>query len=199
MEVAPGQLLSELKSQLPSGLTEPGRGYKVVANLPYYITSAALRHLLEADLKPKYILVMVQKEIAQTIAAKPGEMSLLSVSVQFYAKARIITYVPAESFYPPPKVESAVLRIDLNSEPAVKVDDAQAFFRLVRAGFRANRKQLANSLAQGLGLPKNEVLPYLEQAGIDPTRRAETLDLAEWGRLYQEISKLKTLKLITIG
>ncbi len=112
MEIEPGDLLKE---QAP-GQTQ----YKVVANLPYYITSAVLRHFLEATVKPTLMVIMVQKEIAQAITAKPGEMSLLAVSVQFYGKPKVITYVPAECFYPAPKVESAVLRIDLYPRTGIK-------------------------------------------------------------------------------
>lgn len=184
LDLEPGRLLEGLRSGIPAKLTQSGIRYKVVANLPYYITSSVLRHILEASIKPMFIVIMVQKEIAQTVAAPPGEMSLLSVSVQFYGKPRVVTYVPAHCFYPPPKVESAVLRIDLYPKPAVDVSDETAFFRLVRAGFKSNRKQLINSLSQGLQLPKNDILPFLESAGIDPKRRAETLDLEEWAKLY---------------
>ncbi len=158
--------------------------YRVVANLPYYITAPVLRHFLEAERKPQQILVMVQKEVAETIAAKPGKRRLLSVSVQYYGRPEIIDFVPARSFYPIPAVDSALLKIDIPPQPPVKVDDEAGFFRLVRAGFSASRKQLANSLAHGLGIPKTDALTLLEQAGIDPQRRAETLTIAEWARLW---------------
>jgi 16S rRNA (adenine1518-N6/adenine1519-N6)-dimethyltransferase len=165
-------------------ITEPKAGYKVVANLPYYITSPVLRHFLEASAKPKVMVVMVQKEVAEAITAKPGEMSLLSVSVQFYGEPKIMGYVPAKCFYPAPKVDSAILRIALYPQPTLAVDEA-SFFELVRAGFTAPRKQILNSLAQGLGVPKAEVLSLLERADIVSKRRAETLTLAEWARLWQ--------------
>jgi len=174
LNIEPGDLLKEQKSLL----------YKVVANLPYYITSPVLRHFLTAAAKPQVMIVMVQKEVAEAIAAEPGDMSLLSVSVQFYGKAEIISRVPAESFYPAPEVDSALLRIGLYAEPAVAVDEG-GFFELVRAGFAAPRKQIANSLSQGLGLPKPGVLPLLEKADIDWQRRAETLTLDEWARLWR--------------
>ncbi|MFC2026352.1 16S rRNA (adenine(1518)-N(6)/adenine(1519)-N(6))-dimethyltransferase RsmA [Chloroflexota bacterium] len=161
--------------------------YKVVANLPYYITSAVIRHFLEASLKPRLMVVMVQKEVAEAIVAEPGRMSLLSVSVQFYGRPEIVSYAPAGCFYPAPEVDSAILRINVYSQPAVAVDDRAGFFRLVRAGFTASRKQLANSLALGLGLPKAEVMPLLETAGIMHQRRAETLALGEWQRLWQAL------------
>ena len=162
--------------------------YKVVANLPYYITSPVLRHFLEASVKPKIMVVMVQKEVAEAIVAKPGEMSLLSVSVQFYGEPRIISYVPAQCFYPAPEVDSAILRVDVYPQPAVAVD-VESFFELVRAGFSVPRKQICNSLAHGLGLPKAEVLSLLVKADIVSQRRAETLSLVEWARLWQVLRK----------
>jgi 16S rRNA (adenine1518-N6/adenine1519-N6)-dimethyltransferase len=162
--------------------------YKVVANLPYYITSLVLRHFLEATPKPALMVVMVQKEVAEAIVAEPGRMSLLSVSVQYYGKPEIVGYVPARCFYPEPEVDSAILRITTFAEPAVAVDEA-GFFRLVRAGFTASRKQLVNSLAQGLALPKEEVVPLLAGARIDSRRRAETLTLEEWAALWRIINR----------
>ncbi|HUT97405.1 MAG TPA: 16S rRNA (adenine(1518)-N(6)/adenine(1519)-N(6))-dimethyltransferase RsmA [Dehalococcoidales bacterium] len=167
----------------PKELVE-GRGYKVVANLPYYITSPVLRHFLEAEAKPQAMVVMVQKEVAEAIAAKAGDMSLLSVSVQFYGSPEIVAIVPPESFYPAPAVSSAILKIDVYPQPKVDVDE-KGFFDTVRAGFAAPRKQLANSLARGLGREKAEVLPFLQKAGIDPSRRAETLTVGEWAELWR--------------
>jgi len=175
LNIEPGELLKRQKNPV----------YKVVANLPYYITSPVLRHFLDTSIKPKMMIVMVQKEVAEAIAAEPGDMSLLSISVQFYGKPEILSRVPAEAFYPAPEVDSAVLRIDLYPEPAVAVSDEGGFFELVRAGFAAPRKQLANSLSQGIGLPKPSVLPLLEKADISGERRAETLTLEEWARLWR--------------
>jgi 16S rRNA (adenine1518-N6/adenine1519-N6)-dimethyltransferase len=169
----------EVATLLPDSLPP----YKVVANLPYYITSAVLRHLLESTPRPERLVVMVQKEVAQRIVAQPGQMSLLAVSVQFYGQPQIVHRVPAGAFYPPPKVDSAVVRIDIFATPPVPVTDIPHFFRVVKAGFSQKRKQLKNSLGAGLSLPAAVVVTALEQAGIDPTRRAETLSLAEWGRL----------------
>ncbi len=182
LQIEPAALFQEQKTRFP--LNTPFN-YKVVANLPYYITSPVLRRFLEASVKPQIIVVMVQKEVAEAIVAEPGRMSLLSVSVQLYGKPRIISYVPAECFYPAPEVDSAILRVELYPQPVVAVTDEGSFFGLVRAGFTASRKQIANSLAQGLGLPKAEVLPLLEKAGVVPQRRAETLTLDEWARLWQ--------------
>lgn len=181
LNIEPGDLLKGQKGSL----------YKVVANLPYYITSPVLRHFLEASARPQMMIVMVQQEVAEAIAARPGDMSLLSISVQFYGRPEIVSRVPAEAFYPAPEVDSAVLRIDLYPEPAVAVSDEGGFFELVRAGFAAPRKQMANSLAQGLGLGKAQVLPLLEEADIAPSRRAETLALEEWARLWRVFEEKK--------
>ncbi len=159
--------------------------YKVVANLPYYITSPVLRHFLEAPVKPEMMVVMVQKEVAAEIAAKPGRMSLLSVGIQLYGQPAVLEHVPARSFYPAPQVDSALLKITPYPRPAVEVDDSEGFFVVVRAGFSAARKQLVNSLAQGLEIPKAEALSLLEKAAIAPQRRAETLTLEEWAHLWR--------------
>jgi 16S rRNA (adenine1518-N6/adenine1519-N6)-dimethyltransferase len=169
----------------PAALLGQGSDYKVVANLPYYITSAVLRHFLESSPKPRLVVVMVQKEVAWAIVAEPGRMSLLSVSVQLYGSPEVVAFVPAACFYPAPEVDSAILRIVIYPEPAVAVTDISGFFRLVKAGFTSSRKQLVNSLAIGLGIPKDEALSLLEAAGIIYKRRAETLALEEWQRLWQ--------------
>jgi 16S rRNA (adenine1518-N6/adenine1519-N6)-dimethyltransferase len=161
----------------------------VVANLPYYITAAALRHFLEASRSPALIVVMVQKEVALAIAATPGKLSLLAVSVQFYGRPLIVGYVPAGAFYPAPEVDSAILKIVLNRKPPVAASDRGSFFRLVRAGFSAPRKQLAGSLANGLEIPKERAAALLVEAAIDAKRRAETLSIREWvglWRVYRE-------------
>ena len=188
LQVDPAALLQEQKTRFPAVISSPF-SYKVVANLPYYITSPVLRHFLEALVKPQIMVVMVQKEVAEAIVAEPGRMSVLSISVQFYGEPRIISYVPAQCFYPAPEVDSAILRIDLYYQPAVAVTDERSFFDLVQAGFSASRKQIVNSLAQGLELPKAEVLSLLEKAHIMLQRRAETLSLEEWARLWQVITR----------
>jgi 16S rRNA (adenine1518-N6/adenine1519-N6)-dimethyltransferase len=162
--------------------------YVVVANLPYYITSAAMRHLLEADPPPTLLVLTVQREVALRIVARPGDMSLLAVSVQFYGQPRIVARIPAGAFVPPPQVYSAVVRIDTFPTPPIDVADIQAFFRVVRAGFGQKRKQLKNALAAGLGLPAAEVSAALTRAGVDPRRRAQTLSLDEWAGLARELS-----------
>jgi len=187
LDIGPDALLQELDSRL--GPAE--KRYKVVANLPYYITSPVLRHFLEATLKPETMVIMVQKEVAETIVAGAGKRSLLSISVQFYGEPRLIRYVPADAFFPVPEVDSAILKIDVYPAPAVPVSDETGFFNLVRAGFTASRKQVLNSLAQGLQMPKDEIRNLLDRAGIEPSRRAETFTLEEWARLWGEFNQEK--------
>ncbi|MFC1968712.1 16S rRNA (adenine(1518)-N(6)/adenine(1519)-N(6))-dimethyltransferase RsmA [Chloroflexota bacterium] len=181
-----------LRVDLAGLLGKQENSYKVIANLPYYITSPILRHFLETSSRPCLMIVMVQKEVGEVIVAGPGKMSLLSISVQFYGKPAIVGHVPARSFYPPPKVDSVILRIDPYSQPVVSVADEASFFETVQAGFTAPRKQLHNSLAQGLGMPTKEVAPLLENAGIHPQRRAETLSLEEWERVRAAFAQAKT-------
>ena len=187
LRIAPAALLGEQKAKAPLAVSTPF-SYKVVANLPYYITSPVLRHFLEASVKPQLMVVMVQKEVAEEIVAKPGRMSLLSISVQLYGEPTIVDYVPARCFYPAPDVDSAILNVALYPQPAVEVADKESFFRLVRAGFSASRKQMANSLAQGLGVSKTKALSLLARANIVSQRRAETLTLEEWARLWRVFS-----------
>jgi 16S rRNA (adenine1518-N6/adenine1519-N6)-dimethyltransferase len=178
LSLDPADLVNTISSQ-------PTTHYKVVANLPYYITSAVLRHLLEASLQPQRLVITVQREVAERIAARPGQMSLLSVSVQFYGRPQVLFRIRPGSFYPSPGVESAVVRVDMYDAPPVDVEDADAFFRVVRAGFAQRRKQLRNTLAGGLHLPPREVAAGLREAGVDPKRRAQTLSLEEWARVAQ--------------
>lgn len=166
--------------------------YKVVANLPYYITSAVLRHLLEADQPPMLAVVMVQREVARRMCAQPGDMSLLAVGVQFYAVPKIVQKVPAGAFHPRPKVDSAVVRLDVRPQTAVPDVEPEWYFTVVRAGFSQKRKQLRNSLSAGLGMAKDEVVAKMQAAGIDPRRRAETLSLAEWGTLAKKLTHRST-------
>ena len=183
LKVAPGQLLRE------SLVTEElAGGYKIVANLPYYITSPLLSHFLEAKPRPSKMVVMVQKEVGETIAAAPGKMRLLSVKAQFYGKVVIVSHVPAKRFYPPPKVDSVVLRLDMYEHPPLiqsGVSDIDGFFDMVMHGFSAPRKQLRNSMAHSLEMQPNQVAALLGEVGIESKRRAETLSLEEWGKLWK--------------
>ncbi len=171
----------------PDYRTQPLPHYKVVANIPYYITSAIIRHLLERAIKPKLIVLTVQLEVAQRMVAQPDDMNLLAISVQFYGTPRIVQRIKASAFYPAPTVDSAVVRIDLSGEPRVKVDDVDALFKVVKAGFSQKRKQLHNALKAGLHPSGVEIDRALELAQIDPKRRAETLTLEEWARLTERL------------
>ena len=159
--------------------------YKLVANLPYYITAPTFRHFLESANPPRVLVVMVQQEVAERIVAQPGELSVLAISVQFYGQPRIVTRVPASSFYPAPKVDSAILRVDVHADAPLSVSERESFFRLVQAGFSEKRKQLHNSLTHGLHYKNEIVRAWLAEAGIDASRRAETLSIAEWLHLWR--------------
>ena len=183
VEIVHGDVLSIQPEDLVSG------PYKVVANLPYYITSAVLRHFLEARAKPSRMVVTVQREVVERITAGPGQMSLLAVSVQFYGHPSVVTKVPPGAFYPSPQVHSAVLRIDLYERPPVEVEDVKKFFDVVRAGFSQRRKQLRNSLSQGLDLPVRRVVDALHRCGIDEKQRPQELSIEQWALLCQELSE----------
>ena len=158
-------------------------GYLVVANIPYYITSALIRHLLEARTRPRRLVLTLQREVAERITAAPGDMSLLALSVQLYGQPRVVGHIPAGAFYPAPKVESAVIRTDLYPAARIPESDIPAFFRLAKAGFSQKRKTLRNALSAGLACPPPQAEQLLRLAGIDPQRRAETLSLEEWRQL----------------
>jgi 16S rRNA (adenine1518-N6/adenine1519-N6)-dimethyltransferase len=159
--------------------------YKLVANLPYYITAPTFRHFLESANPPRLIVVMVQQEVAQRIVARPGDLSLLAVSIQFYGQPRIVAHVPAKAFYPAPKVDSAILRIDVKAETPLTLAERDSFFKVVQAGFSERRKQLHNALTSGLHRKNEDVRASLAAAHIDISRRAETLSIEEWLRLWQ--------------
>lgn len=163
----------------------PEGAYKVVANLPYYAASPIVRRFLEAAHRPRLMVVTVQREVAQRMVAQPGAMSLLSVGIQLYGKAKIVTVVPPGAFRPAPEVTSAVVRIEPYERPRVAPEDAEQFFSLVRAGFSAPRKQLQGAMSHALKRGASEVRGLLESAGVDPTRRAETLSIAEWLSLFR--------------
>lgn len=172
LKLAPNDLIAE-------------NDYLVVANIPYYITSAVIRHLLESEPKPRRIVLTIQKEVAQRICARPGDMSLLALSVQVYGAPRIAAQIPAEAFFPAPKVDSAVLVVDIYPAPLIKEELLGKFFRLVKAGFSQKRKTLRNSLSSGLHISPTHAAELLTRANIDPQRRAETLSIDEWERLSE--------------
>ena len=156
-------------------------GYKVVANLPYYITAPTIRKFLETDHKPTSLTLIVQKEVAQRICAKPPRMNILAVSVQVYAAPKIISYIKKNSFWPQPQVDAAILQITPLPQPYAQ--DFPKFFTVVKAGFKQPRKQLVNNLSKGLELPREKVGQWLLSNTIQPTQRAETLTVQDWRNL----------------
>ena len=169
--------------KLPLEDLVPGEGYLVVANIPYYISSAIIRRLLEAEARPTRMVLTVQQEVAERICSKDGKLSLLALSVQVFGAPKIEARIPAGCFYPAPDVDSAVLSIALYPQPLIALDALDDFFRLAHAGFSQKRKTLRNALSAGLGLPASETEKLLATAEIDPQRRAETLSITEWGQL----------------
>ena len=161
-------------------------GYLVVANIPYNITSILIRRLLETRPKPARLVLTVQKEVAERICAGPGDLSLLALSVQVYGQPKVAVRIPAAAFYPPPEVDSAVLRVDLFDQPRIPAGQMDVFFRLIKAGFSQKRKTMRNALAGGLAWKPDQAATLLDAAGIDPQRRAETLNLDEWGILVNK-------------
>jgi 16S rRNA (adenine1518-N6/adenine1519-N6)-dimethyltransferase len=174
----------------PSALSP--QPYKLVANLPYAITAPVLRHFLEAAAPPALSVVLVQWEVAKRITAQAGDLSVLAHSVQIYTEPEIVARVPAQSFFPAPAVDSAILRMRRRPALAVPVDHVDNFFRVIKAGFLHTRKQLGNALpkgltAMGITADREVVLAALAAAGVDPTRRAETLTLDEWFAVYRQL------------
>jgi 16S rRNA (adenine1518-N6/adenine1519-N6)-dimethyltransferase len=169
---------------------DPGAGfpgpYKLVGNIPYYITGPLVRHYLETAHKPSVLVFMVQREVAERMVAAPGDLSVLGVSVQYYADAAVVARVPAGAFYPVPRVDSAIIRLVPRVEPLGA--RPEPFFRVVKAGFGMRRKQLANSLSAGLQLARPRTQELLREAAIDGTRRAETLSVSEWVALTNVIA-----------
>jgi 16S rRNA (adenine1518-N6/adenine1519-N6)-dimethyltransferase len=162
--------------------------YKVVANVPYYITSPIIRLLMESSNPPTAAVLLIQKEVAERIAAKPGDMSVLAFSVQYYADVELVTEVARDKFWPVPNVDSMVIKLVRRAEPAFAADTAK-LFRLVKAGFGEKRKQLRNSLAGGLHISTDQAAAVIAQAGLSETARAQELALQQWHRLYDVAMK----------
>lgn len=160
--------------------------YKVVANIPYNVTSGILEFFMESKIKPNEMVIMVQKEVAERICAKPGDFSILAVSIQLYGKPEIIANIKKDNFFPVPKVDSAILKISDIKYPSSDFD-TRLFFRIVKAGFSAKRKQLHNSLSGGLAVSTSVAVSYLTDARISSFRRAEELSIDEWIRLYKAV------------
>jgi len=170
-----------LKIDINQVIKEPN--YYVIANIPYYITSAIIRRLMESDNKPLRTVLTIQMEVAQRIIAQPGKLNLLALSVQVFGKPSIAARIPAGSFYPQPDVDSAVVRVDNYPEPVIPTELLPHFFKLAKAGFSQKRKTLKNSISGGMAITKDECEQIFSSAGIDPQRRAQTLSLKDWGNL----------------
>jgi 16S rRNA (adenine1518-N6/adenine1519-N6)-dimethyltransferase len=183
--VVQGDILALPVGQLVESAA-PGH-YKVAANIPYYITSAIIRYLVESIPSPSRMVLTVQKEVGDRICARPGKMSLLALSVQYYGTPTIVGSIPAEAFYPSPKVDSAIVNVDLISSPARDVESSGWMFHVARAGFSQKRKMLRNTLAAGLAISARDAEGYLALSGVDPKRRAETLSVDEWVKLAETI------------
>jgi 16S rRNA (adenine1518-N6/adenine1519-N6)-dimethyltransferase len=162
--------------------------YLVAANLPYSVATAVLRRLLETDHRPDRLALMVQREVADRLVARPPAMTIVGIAAQFYATTRIAFTVPPSVFIPPPRVESAVVLLETRESLALPIDQHERFFRIVNAGFRHKRKQIANSIADEFGAAKSEITDWIVATGIDPMRRAQTLDVAEWVALTKNAS-----------
>ena len=179
----------DARSEDIAELVGPSTPFKMLANLPYYAANPIIRRFLEIPPHPQLMVVMVQREVAQTMVAEPGKMGILSVAVQYYARPSLVCDVPPQAFHPQPKVSSAVVKLEPYAQPPFAVANPPAFFDLVRAGFSARRKQLRNSLCQGLGAPPEQTAELLDSVGLDGRRRAETLTLEEWAELYHSWSE----------
>ncbi len=188
VEVIPGDVLDFTARRILGD--EAGSRYKVVANLPYYITSAVIRHFLEDEFPPESMVLTVQWEVAKRIAAHPPDMSLLSVSVQVYGRPKLLFRIPPGAFVPPPKVDSGVVLIERFEGPIMPREESVWFFRVVKAGFSQRRKQLHNSLSGGLRLPPDRVKSALRESGVAPSRRPGTLSVEEWLRVSRALRSL---------
>ncbi|HYM50194.1 MAG TPA: 16S rRNA (adenine(1518)-N(6)/adenine(1519)-N(6))-dimethyltransferase RsmA [Candidatus Limnocylindrales bacterium] len=159
--------------------------YRVAGNIPYNLTGALFTHLLEQATLPSRIDLVVQREVAQRVAAPPGKWSLATLGVRVFGRAEILLTLPREAFYPMPDVASALLRVTPDPKPALPREQLNSFFQFARPFFQARRKQLSHALSEGLGIDKAEAKERLRVIGIDPARRAETLTLSEWARLFE--------------
>jgi 16S rRNA (adenine1518-N6/adenine1519-N6)-dimethyltransferase len=168
-----------------------GRPYKVVANLPYYAAANIIRRFLESNNPPTEIVVMIQREVALEMAAPEGKMGMLSIATHFYADPEVLFDVPGSAFIPPPKVVSSIIRLVRRSGKPLELEDEAGFFKFVRAGFKAPRKQLHNSLARGLIIEVEQASDIIARAELDSVRRPRTLSIAEWGRLYAAHSEME--------
>lgn len=182
VEVVQGDILRfDVASAFPRG------GEVVAGNIPYNLTGALIPKLLDQTPRPRRLSLVVQKEVAERWTATTGA-SLATVAVQVFAEAKVVMTIPAVSFTPVPKVDSALVSLDVRDRPAVAVDDFGRFFRLVEAVFQFRRKQLGGTLGRVAGMPNTEAAKLLGELGIDPTRRPQTLTLPEWEAVYRAVN-----------
>jgi 16S rRNA (adenine1518-N6/adenine1519-N6)-dimethyltransferase len=184
LEVIQSDILN-LRTQDTGLRTQP---FKIVANIPYYITSPLLKHFLQSDHRPTSIVVLVQKEVAEKIVGKTGK-SLITIETQLFGKPEIVGIVPAKSFYPAPKVDSAILKIEVYKKPLISAAKFDDFLRLVKFGFSQKRKMLSNTLSAGLHMKSSEMSEILKKADINPNLRAENLEIEDWERLAKVLTK----------
>lgn len=185
----PGTTLQVVNQDiLTFDLTTLPKGYSVVANVPYYITSKIVKYLLTSANRPKIIVLLIQKEVAVRLASDPGDMSILALSAQIYAEVSLDQVVPAEYFTPPPKVDSQVVVLRTRPEALITPEEEKAFFRVVKAGFSGKRKKLRSSLSAGLNVSKQEIDTFLTEQEIDPNWRAEDLSIEQWRRVMTLVS-----------
>lgn len=180
----PGNVRVEESDIMKFNLSDLPTNYKVVANVPYYITSPIIRLFMESNNPPIQSVLLIQREVAERIAAKPGDMSILALSVQYYADVELIADVSRDKFYPIPNVDSAVIRIVRKDVPAFEAD-THKLFRLIKAGFGEKRKQLRNSLSGGLQITTDQAAALIQSAGLNDTARAQELSLDQWKSLYE--------------
>ncbi len=186
----PGTALEVINQDILSfDLSELPEKYVVVANVPYYITSKIIQLLTTSNNPPRTIVLLIQKEVAQRIVSKPGDMSILAISAQVYANVKLGDIVPAELFTPPPKVDSQVVVLTMLEAPKVNNEDTKSFFRVVKAGFSSKRKKLRSSISSGLHISKPEAEQLLTEAGINPDDRAEQLSVEDWLRLMNVVGE----------
>lgn len=188
----PGKNLDVINQDILSyDLNRLPQGYKVVANIPYYITNKIINFLLNSENKPSRIVLLIQKEVAERLIADPGDLSVLAISAQNYAEISLGPVVDRSFFTPAPKVDSQVVILDLRKEPIIEKDKQKEFFRLVKAGFSSKRKKLRSSLAAGLNVSKKDIEAILSQSSIDANLRAESLSITDWKKILENFSNLQ--------
>jgi len=190
IQIIQNDILKLFRSKAPKFIRSFAPKYKLVANIPYYLTSPLIRLFLEAEKPPQMMVLLIQKEVAQRICAQPPKMSLLAVAVQFYSQPKIVSSVSKKSFWPQPKVDSAIIKIVPRPPAMTSQESRKKFFQIVKAGFVWPRKQLANNLSRKLSLDREEIKKALTERGLNPQVRAENLSVEDWQRLASIIASM---------